>query len=127
MEGDPTAIVTKAIVRLKELEDQLIAAKDGDDVVNVIDNDDDDDEEGSSGSGSGSGSGESGENEIPDNTERPITSENDVDDKKEDENVVGGGLGQPSAGAKVNSASRHAMGEWLFYSLLCVLSLALRA
>ena len=127
VEGDPTAIVTKAIAKLKELEDQLIAAKDGDDVVNVIDNDDDDDEEGSSGSGSGSGSGESGENVIPDYTEKPITSENDVDDKKEDENVMGGGLGQPNAGAKENSASQHAMGEWLLCSLICVLSLALRA
>lgn len=129
VEGDPTVIVTKAIAKLKELEDQLIAAKDGDDVVNVIDNDDDDDddEEGSSGSGSGSGSGESGENVIPDNTETPVTSENDVDDKKEDENVMGGGLGQPSAGQKENSASRHALGEWLLCSLIWVLSIALRA
>lgn len=125
IEGDPTTIVTKAIAKLKELEDQLVAAKDGD-VVNVIDNDDDDDEEGSS--GSGSGSGESGENVIPENTEKPSTSENDIDDKKENENTLGGGVGgQPNAGSQENSASQHAMGEWLLCSLIWVLSLALRA
>lgn len=126
VEDDPTLIVTKAIAKLKEIEDQLVAAKDGD-VINVIDNDDDDDEEGSSGSGSGSGSGESGDNMIPENTEKPRTSENDVDDKKEDDNTLGGGVpGQPNAGLK-NSASRHVTGAWLLCSITWVLSLALRA
>lgn len=117
--------MTKAIAKLKELEDQLGAAKDGD-VVNIIDNDDDDDEEGSS--GSGSGSGESGVNEIPEITEKPTTSPNDIDDEKEDENTVGGGFGRkPNAGSQGNSASRHAMGEWLLCSLIWMLSLALTA
>ena len=125
IEGNPTAIVTKAIAKLKELEEQLGAAKEGD-VVNVIDNDDDDDEEGSS--GSGSGSGESGVNEIPENTEKPSPSENDIDDKKEDENTLGGGVGRkPNAGSQGNSASRYAMGEWLLCSLIWMLSLAFTA
>ena len=126
VEGDPTAIVTKAIAKLKELEDQLVAAKDGD-VVNIIDNDDDDDDEEGS-SGSGSGSGDSGDNAIPENKEEPSTSENDIEDKEEDENTLGGGVGgQPNAELKKNSASQHAMREWLLCSLIWVLSLALRA
>lgn len=125
VEGDPTAIVSKAIAKLKELEDQLVAAKDGE-MVNVIDNDDDDDEEGSS--GSGSGSGESGDNQIPENTETPSTSDNDIDNREENDNTLGGGIGeQPNAGLKKNTASRHAMADWLLCSLIWVLSLALRA
>lgn len=117
--------MSKAIAKLKELEDQLVAAKDGE-MVNVIDNDDDDDEEGSS--GSGSGSGESGDNQIPENTETPSTSDNDIDNREENGNTLGGGVGeQPNAGLKKNTASRHAMVDWLLCSLIWVLSLALRA
>lgn len=111
--------------KLKEIVEQLDAAINGDE-INVIVTDDDDDDEGSS--GSGSGSGESGDgNEIPENTEKPFTSDNGIDDFEEDDNTLGGGVNeQPNVGLK-NSATRHVTGAWLLCSILWVLSFALRA
>ena len=125
MEDHLTPTVTRAIDRLKEIVGQLDSAINGDE-INVIVTDDEDDEEGSS--GSGSGSGESGdENEITENTEKPFTSDNGIDDFEEDDNTLGGGVNeQPKAELK-NSASRHVTGAWLLCSTMWVLSFALRA
>lgn len=121
VEDDPTPTSTRAIEKLKDIVDQLEAAINGDEIINVISGD---------GSASGeSGSGESGDggNVIPEITDEPPTSENDIDENEDDENVQGGGVGQPKAGLKKNSASRHVMGAWLLCSAIWVLRFALIA
>ena len=114
--------MTRAIDKLREIVEQLDAAINGDEINVIVSGD------GSGSSGSGSGSGESGDNEIPDITDKPVTSDNDIDDDNENDNTMGGGVKeQPNSGLKKNSASRHVTGAWLLCSTMWVLTFALRA
>ena len=107
--------VRQAIVKLKEITDQLNAAINGEE---IIDND-----VSGSGSGSGSASGDegSGINEITEMPENSVTDNpgaNLVDDEEASDNVFGGGVGKPSPGKRRNIASQHHAEVWLLVSLL---------
>lgn len=106
--------VRQAIVKLKDITDQLNAAINGEE---IIDND-----VSGSGSGSASGSGGSGVNEITEMTENPVTDNPDtnviVADDPESDNGLGGGVGKPSPGKRRNIASQHHAEVWLLVSLL---------
>lgn len=114
---DPKPGVQQAIEKLQEVVVQLNAAIKGDEIINFVSGD----EESGSGSGSGSG-GESGDgNEIPENTDKPMTdSENEIDEEDENENAFAGGVNKPSAGSNHSSASRQRVGVWLLISAIGV-------
>ena len=107
--------VHQAIVKLKEITDQLNAAINGEE---IIDND-------VSGSGSASGSSGSGDegsgiNEITEMPENSVTDNpgtNEVDDEEANDNMFGGGVGKPSPGKRRNIASQHHAEVWLLVSL----------
>lgn len=108
--------VRQAIVKLKDITDQLNAAINGEEII-------DNDVSGSaSGSGSGSGDEGSGVNEITEMTENSVTDNPDtnviVDDEEVSDNVFGGGVGKPSPGKRRNIASHHHAEVWLLVSLL---------
>lgn len=103
------------------IEEYSNAAVYGDD-INIITTDDEDDDESGSGSGDGSGGSASGSNEIPTSTDAPTTDPiNGVGDPDNDENMMGGGVGEdPQAGSR-NFASQTVLGAWLFYSAILLL------
>ena len=118
VEESPTPIVSKAIEKLKDIEEQLNSAINGDE-INIVSGDDEDDD---SGSGSGSGDSGSGINVISESTDPPTTdSGNSLDEPGSDVNVLGGGVGGAKAGPKKNSASQPVVGVWLFCSAVLLL------
>lgn len=125
MEENPTPSVIKAIEKLKSIEKMIEeysnAATYGDE-INIVTTDDEDDDESGSGSGEGSASSGSGTNEIPIGTDPPTTVPiNGVGNPDDDENMMGGGVGESPQKGSRNSASQTVLGACLFCSAILLL------